>query len=384
MIEYNKPILDRNNNPIKLLEAGAHFCIRVIKKSKALIELGYEVHGLGNKLPFGANILSTFSVWQSESQFKNAIRNYIQLGITGITWNNEPDHPAVWIKEVIRDMGMEDKVKLIVDLHDLDSIRRNIIPIGERKMFNAADGLIYASMPIQKITNELHEVTKPNLVLYSYCNRGVAIYNEEDIPKRRRLVYEGGANPPNNKELNIQFPYRNIHHIAKKVVEMGNELHMFIGNLDGYQTFQDIGVVAYPPTDYIKMMGELVKFKYGLIIFNNKDGKQNQVNHTLTNKESEYLHAGLPSLVCWCPETEKHVRKHGIGFVFSDIEEIGNCSQLETLYPEVMQNIKVKREELCMENYIVLLENLYAEILGLEKKGIPEDIQRLHDFEFKG
>ena len=383
MIEYNKPILDKEGNPLKLLEAAAHHCIRCIKKAKALIEVGYEVNGMGNKVAFGTNIYNTYSIWHDEKQFKQAIKNYINLGITGITWNNEPDHPVMWIKEVINEMGMQDKVKLIVDLHDLDSIRRHVIPIKEREMFNSADALIYVSKPIQKITNKLHEVGKPNIVLYSYCNKGVATYKEEDIPKRRRLVYEGGANPPNDKQLNTHFPYRNLHSLFKKIVEMGNEVHAFLGNIDAYQTFGDTGAIIYPPTDYIKMMEALVKFKYGLIVFNNKDGKQDQVNYTLTNKESEYLHAGLPSLVCWCPETEKHVRKHGTGFVFSDIEEIGNCAQLETKYFEVMQNIKIKREELCMENYIALVENLYAEVLGLEKKGIPERIQKLYDFEFK-
>lgn len=383
MKDYEKPLVDKNGNPLKLLEAASHHCIRCVKKARALQQVGYEVHGMGHKVAFGTNIYDTYQVWQNEAQFKNSIRFYINAGITGITYNNEPDKPALWIREVINEMGVQDKVKLITDLHDLDSIRKNIIPIDEREMFNSSDGFIYVSLPIQEITNKLHQVAKPNIVLYSYCNRGVAVFNEEDIPKRKGVVYEGGANPPNDERLNKEFSYRDIHNIIKKIVEMGNELHMYCGNFTAYQTYHGTGAVLYPPTDYRQMMDELVRYKYGLIVFNNKDGKQNQVNYTLTNKESEYLHAGLPSLVCWSPETEKHVRKHGTGFVFSDIEEIGNCSQLESLYFDVMQNIKVKREQLCMENYIVLVENLYAELLGLEKKGIPDNIKKLHDFEFK-
>jgi len=383
MRDFYKPLVDTDGNPLKLLEVGAHHCIRCIKKSAALKSLDYEIHGMGNKVPYGANIYDTYTLWQDERQFKNAIKNYIQVGVKGITYSNEPDKPAKWIREVIDSMNMTDKVKLIVDLHDLDSIRRNIIPIDEREMFNSADGLIYVSLPIQTITNKLHQVTKPNMVLYSYCNRGIAKYDEENIPNRKGLVYEGGANPPNDEILNTEFSYRDIYPIIKKIVEMGNETYMYCGNATAFQTYHGTGAVLFPPTDYRQMMDELIKYRYGLIVFNNKDGKKNQVKYTLTNKESEYLHAGLPSLVCWAPETEKHVRKHGIGFVFSDIEEIGNCSQLESRYFEVMQNIKTKREELCMENYIVLLENLYAELLGLEKKGIPDNIQKLHDFEFK-
>lgn len=383
MRDYDKPVLTEDNKPLKIGLIGAHHCIRVIKRAVALQAVGYEVIGSGNKVAFGTDMYDSYLVWQNEKQFKNTVKSMINQGCNIIDYSNEPDKPVIWIREVINEMGVQNKVKLITDLHDLDSIRKNIIPIDEREMFNSSDGLIYVSLSIKDITNKLHQVTKPNIVLYSYCNRGVAVFNEEDIPKRKHLVYEGGANPPNDEDLNREFSYRDIHSIIKKIVEMGNETHMYCGNITAYQTYNSTGAVLYPPTEYRKMMDELVRYKYGLVIFNNKDGKQNQVNYTLTNKESEYLHAGLPALVCWSPETEKHVRKHGTGFVFSDVEEIGNCSQLESKYFEVMQNIKIKREELCMENYIVLLENLYAELLGLEKKGIPDNIQKLHDFEFK-
>jgi hypothetical protein len=47
-----------------------------------------------------------------------------------------------------------------------------------------------------------------------------------------------------------------------------------------------------------------------------------------------------------------------------------------------MSNIKTKRKELVMENFSWRLENLYAEILGVEKKGIPDKIKEINIFEF--
>ena len=47
-----------------------------------------------------------------------------------------------------------------------------------------------------------------------------------------------------------------------------------------------------------------------------------------------------------------------------------------------MENIKVKRKELVMENYIWRLENLYAGLLGVKKKNIPENIKKLSIFEY--
>lgn len=378
MIEYDKPILDENGQPIKILEAAAHACIRVQKQMRALKKIGYEVHGLANKISYASSDNKTLTIWQNEAQFKAAIKMHIDGGIRWIQFHNEPHKPAHWIREVINEMGVQDKVKLIVDCHDLETIRRDVAPPDELEMLGSADALIYVSEPIQTYINRIHRITVPTTTLYSYCNSGIVNYDESKIAEKRALVYQGGLNPPNEKQLNDLFPYRDIYWIMKRLVEMGNELHIFAGNLSAFETYQDIGAVTQPPTDYDILMPALTKFKYGVIVFNNKDGKQNQVNLTLTNKMQEHLMAGLPSLVCWCPETEKYVKKHNIGFVFDDIEDIGDTSGITPeRYQEVMESIKVKRQELVMENYIWKVENLFAGLLGLERKGIPEDIKQL-------
>lgn len=344
---------------------------------RALKKVGYDVHGLANRTSYGVEDFKTFGVYQNVTQLEDAVKHYKDSGIDIYSFANEPDWQVKIIKKIIGD-----KQKLIVDLHDLDSIRRGFIPITEREMFNYGDAFVYVSMPIQIMTNELHRVDKPNIVLYSYCNEDIVTWDEDKISERKNLVYEGGANPPNDTKMNQFFAYRSLYDIIKKLVEMGNEVYMYCGNADAYKTYQHTGAVLYPPTIYNEMMSGLTKFKYGIAIFNNEDGNQNQVNYTLTNKESEYLHCGLPTIACWCPETEKHIEKHKIGFTFKHINEIGNCSQIDKEYLDVMENIKTKKKELTMENYIVLLENLYADVLGIERKGIPKKIQKLHDFEF--
>jgi len=381
-IDYNKPILNKNGEPLKLLESAAHHCIRCIKKTTALSKLGYMIYGMGDKDTYGAELYESYFVWHNERQFKDNVRICVNLGVDAITWDNEPDHPVRWIREVLRDMNVEDRVKLIVDLHDLDSIRRGFIPKDEREMFNYADALIYVSLPIQKMTNELHKITIPNTVIYSYCNKGIVEYDEGKVKERSGLVYEGGANPPTDDELNMIFSYRSLYNIIKRLVNMGNETHMYCGNVSAFETYQNTGAILHPPTMYDKMMNELVQYKYGVLIFNNEDGKKDQVNYTLTNKEEEYLQAGVPSLACWCPESMKHVKKHGIGFTFEHIDEVRDCSQLESMYLETMDNIKIKRNELVMENFIWRLENLYAEVLDVEKKDLPDEIRKLSEFEY--
>ena len=382
-IDFDKP-LTIDGKPLKLLEIGQHRCIRVVKRERALRKLGYEVHGMGKTISYGAEGCETYSVYRNEKQFKNAIKMYVDMGVRCITYSSEPDLPTVWVREVVNSMGKQDSVKILTDLHDIDSIRQktNIIPIPERRMINASDGLIYVSLPTQAITNELHTITKPNICLYSYCNEGIVDYNIEDMKERNALVYEGGANVPDDKVMNTAYPYRNIFPIMRQLVAQGNEVHAYLGNSDAYLKGQGMGVVLHPPTDYDEMMKALTKFKWGLLIFNNKDNTEPQVRYTLTNKAQEYLQAGVPSLACWCEETEKWVRKHNIGLTFNDISEIGNCSEFEDKYKELSLNIAKKRKELVMENFIYKVENLYSELLGLNKKGVPDRIKELNELEY--
>ena len=382
MIDYNKPILNKEGKPLKLLEAASHFCIRCIKKSRALAKIGYEIHGLGEKIAYGTSEYKTYTIWKNERQFKNSIKMYIDQGVDIIEFNNEPDHPVSWIREVVDDMEVQNRIKIVTDFHDLDSIRRkeNIIPKPERKAINNTDGIIYVSLPIQKITNELHSITKPNICLYSYCNKELIDYSEEE--RINALIYEGGVNDLDNKLISKMFPYRNLFPIFKQLIVQGNEVHAIVGNTSAYMSGQNSGVVLHPPMEYDTMMKELSKYKWGILIFNNKGNTEPQVKYTLTNKAQEYMAAGVPSLACWCEESERWVRKHDVGITFNDVEEIGNCSQFEDRYKEIVNNIKIKKNELVMENFIWRLENLYAELLSVESKGIPDYIKKLSEFEY--
>ncbi len=341
---------------------------------RAMKKVGYRVDGLVNMASYGTNEFDSLFFYHDERQFKNVLYD-IKDKYDAICYSTEPDSPVKWIKDVVGDTK-----KIIVDLHDLDSIRREFIPLPEQEMFNAADGLIYVSNPIRDIENELHRVTMPNTVLYPYCNEGIVDF-DADAP-RQGLVYEGGANPPDDTQLNAAFNYRSLYGIMKRLVELGNETHMYCGNLSAYKTYQDIGLVLYPPTQYDEMMKGLVKFKYGVLIFNNETGENRQVTLTTTNKFFEYLQAGLPMLSCWCQESMEHVKKHKIGFTFNHIDEIGDCSSFENKYKEVFENVLQKRKELVMENFIVRYENLIADVLGIERKGIPKKIIKLHEFEY--
>ena len=207
-----------------------------------------------------------------------------------------------------------------------------------------------------------------------------------NVGNRRGLLYEGGVNPIGDTEevraMNIQFKYRNLFPIFHQLVTQGNEVHVYAGNSDAYNTGQFVGCVLYPPTRFDILLQEMTKFKYNLLIFNNEDKKQDQVNFTTPNKCWDGLASGLPSLACWCEETEKYVVKHGIGWRFDSILDVGNCSSIDPEYMEKVEAVRKKRRELVFENQVGLLENLYAQILGVEKKDISLSLQKQLKFEY--
>ena len=180
-IDFDKPILNKNGQPLRILSISMHCCIRVVKKLRALRKIGYSVDGLANRVSYGTTDFDTLAIFQNEKQFKRyLINNKDRWDV--LEFNNEPDKPVQWIKETLP------SIPLTVDLHDLDSIRRQVIPLDEREVFNLADGLTFVSEPIRKSTCKLHRVTVPTINLLSYCNDGIIEYDEGQISSRKSLI----------------------------------------------------------------------------------------------------------------------------------------------------------------------------------------------------
>ena len=389
MIDYKKPILDNNGNPIKIGIIAFHHCIRCIRIAESLKSVGYTVYGSANKDPYGVGTYDSFFLFKNEKQFKHNIKTMIDCGVTIFEWQNEPNHPATWIRDVIKDMGKEDEIKLVSNIHDSDMIRNNACSKDELKMFRASDAIIYVSDPIQEQLNYLYNSKVPSMVLYNYPTKRMidsTIIDWDNAIYRKGLVYEGGINAigdsPEIIRVNAILKYRDLFPIFRSLIEMGNEVHAYSGNSDAYMTGQHTGVILHPPTDFDQLLQEISKFRYNLIIFNNENKTENQVNFTTANKAWDGLAAGLPSLTCYCEEMQKYIVKHGIGLSFDHLNDIGDMSKFEHKYNDLLLNVRNKRKELIFENQIWRTENLYAGLLGVEKKGIPDNIKQQAIFEY--
>jgi hypothetical protein len=345
----------KNGEPIRILHIGHHFCIRNIKQCRALKKKGYQVDALTNRVAYGTESYDRVLFYHTKEQYR-AILKDVKDWYDIIQVANEPD----WMLVVAYNVGCKN---LVHDCHDLDSVRLNAANLDEIRVFKRADGIIFVSKPIQKFAQELYEFKAPSTVLYHFCNDDIVDYPPEDESARSGLVYEGGANPPWQEGQN-PFVYRSLYSHMKKIVEMGNELHMFIGNIDGYESYQDIGAFVRPPTHYDDLMKQMLSFKWGALIFNNEKLDQPQTNLTTMNKAYEYIMCGLPIIAMGAPEQVRVLDKYGVVLNHEKTEDIGNIEQqYGHLYPELKANVDKARKTLTMERHIHIVENLYNKIL---------------------
>jgi len=343
---------------IKICWTSQHCCIRVIKQAWALIKTGrYDIHGVANQISWGTEKLDRLSFYHNKNQFRSLIKN-IEADI--YIHANEPN----WQLNEIR--RLKPNAKIILDAHDLDSIRQNIIPVDEHQAITNCDGIIFVSSEVKEFIHNLHRDQlkyKPTIILEHYCNEEFINIKQPPIAQRHGLVYQGGLQSPPYKDK--MFQYRHLYPVMKQLVNQGHELHLMPGNIDATRTYADIGAFVYQPELYHKMMQKLLNKKWGLVIFNNSKLDQKQVNLTLTNKHYEYLACGLPIIVYGAPATAKRVKEQNVGLVFDKLEDI-TPEVLDKNYDRLKQNVDRIRPELTMEKHIHRLESLINKLLNLE------------------
>jgi hypothetical protein len=345
----------KENKKIKICYVSWHCCIRVIKLSKALMKTGkYEIHCVANQVSYGTDMFDKFSFYHNKTQLANVIRD---SNADIFIFANEPNWPLNLIREIKPD------AKIILDAHDLDSIRQGIIPLDEFKAITNCNGILFVSKEVQEYILDLHKdqlKDKPTAVLEHYCNEEWHKMPMPSAEQRSGLVYEGGAESPPYK--NKQFQYRHLYPVLQQLVNQGNEVHVIPGNADAHTTYSNIACFVYMPKVYPKLMEALRTKKYGLCVFNNPKLDQMQVNLTRTNKEQEYLSCGLPVIVCGAPATAKYIKENELGLAFDRLEDI-TPEVLEAEYPRLKANVDRIMPSLIMEKHIHILEKLIQDVL---------------------
>lgn len=332
--------------------------------------MGYSVSCLTNCISYGTDEFDSVYFYHNEGQFKNVMRDIGHL-FQIVTYHTEPFYQPKWFDQIRKECGFN--FKLVIDHHDIDQIRLGRSSADEISMFNVADGHVFVSDPIEKEMKELFNFKQPSVVFEHYCNKewnGYTNYvpGDDDIKRRHGIVYQGGINPPDhflNEEQRRMFRYRTMYYLFKEAVAQGNEVIIFAGNPQGYETHLDIGATVFPPTQYDQMMKKLQDYKWGWCLFGEKES--NQTKLTTCNKYFEYIKAGCVPIICWAGETARLAKEYGCGIVLNDPTELGNIEKnLGHLYKEHKNRCDEinKTGYLDSENHIFKIENLWKSVLN--------------------
>ena len=141
-----KLVLNKEERPLRILMVGAHFCIRIIKEARALMKRGYIVDALAGNLSYGIDNFDRIYYWNSGNPNVGIRQLKSMLPVLAesydlYVWHNEPDFPV----KMMYDAGMG---PIVLDAHDLDSVRQNILTVDEIDMFKYADGVVHVSKPV--------------------------------------------------------------------------------------------------------------------------------------------------------------------------------------------------------------------------------------------
>lgn len=268
--------------------------------------------------------------------------------IDAVYFSNEPSWPV----EVIRDAIGKDK-PLIVDFHDLVSIREERLDDKEKRAMECANGFMAPSVVYKRFIQEQTQGSKPVFEVLS-CVPEKLFPTQRRTPSRHGIVYEGGLKGK-PKETSDQFEFRSWAPVFKDVAKVGVEVWCYpSSSQEDYSEYAATGAMMMPSLPYAQLLKNLTAHEAGLV---GSPFPAKAFDGALPNKMFEYIAAGIPMIVMNAPEAAKFVKATGFGVEVKHPAEIPDA--LETIKKEGMRDLVWDmRRHWTMEGQIGKVETL--------------------------
>ena len=331
-------------------------CIRTIKEAIALSSKGVDVivimHSCAN--PEMTRYLPDIYYYTNAEERKELLSVH-SVGADLIHVHFQPDRLATEAK------SMRPDLPVVLDAHDLNSVRTEKVYQDETYAFEKADGFIFPSESYERYARNAYGLEDYTQVIYSMVNER---FVPKDLPSETNgIVYQGGITtaPISDSPGTIEGAKRRDHrHIAEKIVDMGIPFTIYTTKQHSIYAdeYKYTGAIIHEGTDYLQLMQELTHYSWGL--FGN-GVKSLQQDWAMPNKLFEYISAGVPPLIIDSAEMGDWVEHVGIGVHVKSIEDIPSVM---SRHAECKEKLLSMRNDFTMENQTVYILQLYRELLN--------------------
>jgi len=337
-------ILNRNFIHIKVLFLQPQPCIRALKYAKGLrwalkdrIELifGYIYHRLSRLYGYGDEFFNSFEKLNMENLEGSISKLVEKYKPHLIHSHNAPDFLTIAALEAVGG-----SVPVIHDCHEALSLRTTgyyldddeetiweVYPREERLAVERSNARIYVSEGMRNYMQRKYKVDpEKDLVFPSYVSKSVIPRSPRkklsEVDGKVHIVYIGTLT-----SLMKENQY-NLVRIFKEIAEKEMHIHIYPSKLSVKdKTYKRIAeeerfIHYHGYLQRKRLLTEITQYDFGWAGFNANEKNRKHLDVALPNKVIEYISCGLPVLAFPHKTIKKFVEKHGVGFVFSEMDEL--------------------------------------------------------------
>ena len=329
---------------MRIIVTTHHACGRCIKISRALKNLGYELHLVTNRVPADKGIFDSVTYYADEQGFKTALGLFNDNDL--FHHHNEPSWQTTIIRETFP------SARIVLDMHDSNYWRIEGMKWFEEDVaMQCADALVFTSKSMQ---DSIEKYNKPHIIIPSAVLKEDFVYHPQHY--WGGLVSQGGHSLPNNDNpLESWRDYTALYALLrdKKQVfaycpafKVGSDLDNHYINLGA-----KLGVFSHK--ELIDKMG---RHDWSLCGNLRKDKIWDLA---LPNKFFDAMGSGIPVVNFGCKEVEPLVQNFDVGINVETVDELierwDECTQKR-------YKVFINRDFFTMENHIDKLVRLYREL----------------------
>jgi len=379
-------VLDRNFENLKVLFLQPQPCIRALKYAKGLrwalgnqvkLIFGYVYHTLNKLYGYGDEFFNSFEKLNIED-FEGSIKKLVEKHSPHLIHShNAPDFLTIAAIEAVGG-----SIPVIHDCHEALSLRTTgyylddderkifeVYPREERMAVERSDARIYVSEGMREYMQKKYEVdVERDLVFHSYVSKSV-------VPKKSKpklsekdgkvhIVYIGTLT---SRMKENQY---NLVEIFQRIAKNGMHVHIYPSKLSVKdKTYKELAkesklIHYHGHLERRKLLVEITQYDFGWAGFNSNEKNRKHLDVALPNKVIEYISCGLPVLAFPHKTIKKFIEKHGVGVVFSKMDELTQWLE-KGEHRMAKERTKRLRFKFTIERNIRKVLRLYGKISGV-------------------